>query len=109
MSWVPKSISGTEGLVKSNVDVSNIEVSNIEVSNVEVSNLQVSIDLWMLSEPPVVGFVGGESGAVNPGLLSGADADHLAVLRQADRVALSVFQRDQRHENVSLRLGAQRL
>ena len=63
----------------------------------------------MLSEPPIVSFVGRESSAVNPRLLSGADADHLAVLGQADRVALSVFQRDQRHEDVSLHLGGQRL
>ncbi|TLD22845.1 hypothetical protein PspLS_07561 [Pyricularia sp. CBS 133598] len=51
-------------------------------------------DARVEAQPPVVGLVAGEAGAVDAGLLAGAEADDLAVGGVADRVALGVLERD---------------
>ena len=51
--------------------------------------------LGVLAEPPDVGLVACETGAVDAALLTGADADGLAVLDVADGVALGVFECDE--------------
>ena len=51
--------------------------------------------LLVLTQPPVVGLLPRQTGAMNPTLLTCAHADDLAVLRIADRVRLRVFQRDE--------------
>ena len=56
---------------------------------------------WVLPQIPDVRLVACQSGAVNTGLLSGADADGLSVLGIADRVGLGVFQGDQGNDQVA--------
>ncbi len=51
--------------------------------------------LRRLAQEPVVGFTARQTGAVNPGLLSGTDADGLPVFYEADGIGLGVFQSDQ--------------
>lgn len=48
----------------------------------------------MEAHPPVVGLVAGKTGAVDTGLLASAEADHLAVVGVAHRVALGVLEGD---------------
>ena len=63
-------------------------------------------DLRALTEEPVVRLASGEAHAVHAGLLSGADADRLSVLRVADGIGLRIFQRDEGDEKVPFRLGS---
>ena len=58
----------------------------------------------VLAEPPDVGLVAGQAGAVDAALLSRADADGLSVLHVADGVALGVLQGDEGNHQVALRL-----
>lgn len=51
-------------------------------------------DSRVVTEPPVVGLVTGETGAVNSGLLSGSETDDGAVESVADRVGLGVLERE---------------
>lgn len=51
-------------------------------------------DALVEAHPPVVGLVAGEAGAVDAGLLAGAEANDLAVESVADRVALRVLEGD---------------
>ena len=55
----------------------------------------------MLPEIPEVGLAGGQANAVDAGLLPGANANDLAVPRQADGVRLRVFDGDGRHNQIS--------
>lgn len=48
----------------------------------------------MEAHPPVVGLVAGEAGAVDAGLLAGAEADDLPVEGVADGIGLGVFEGD---------------
>ena len=61
--------------------------------------------LRVLAQPPDVGLVARQSGAVYAALLSGADADGLSVLHVADAVRLRIFQRDERDDEVAPCLG----
>ena len=57
--------------------------------------------LRMLTEPPDVGLLTGKTGAVNAALLSGTNADGLAVLDIAYRVRLCILQGNQRNHQVA--------
>ena len=71
----------------------NVNVDGVVTDRTaDVVNKLKSHDLRMLSEPPDVCLVSCKSGAVDPGLLSCADTDALAVLYVADRVALCVLE-----------------
>ena len=61
----------------------------------------------MLAEPPDVGFVTGQAGAVDTALLSGTDTDGLSVLHVADGVGLRIFQGDEGNHQVALGLGGE--
>ena len=52
-------------------------------------------NLRALAQPPLIGFVTGETCAVDTALLTGTDADSLSVLDIADAVALCIFQCDE--------------
>ena len=54
----------------------------------------------MLAQEPVVGLAARQPRAVDAALLTGADADRLAVLDVADGVGLGVFERDERDDEV---------
>jgi hypothetical protein len=64
-------------------------------------------DSLVVPEPPVVGLVSGESGAVDSRLLAGAEADNGPVEGVADGVGLGVLERDRRDEEVESRLGSE--
>ena len=55
----------------------------------------------MLTQPPDISLVSGQTGTVDSGLLSGADTDCLTVLYIAYRIGLCIFQRNQRNQKVS--------
>ena len=56
--------------------------------------------LGRLAQIPVVGLAAGKSRAVDPGLLSGADADSLSALYIAYGVGLCVLKSDQRDRHI---------
>ena len=58
----------------------------------------------MLAQPPYIGFVASQTGAMDTALLTGTDADGLTVLHVADGVRLCVFQRDEGDDQVALGL-----
>ncbi|MNC40148.1 hypothetical protein D3C75_888400 [compost metagenome] len=58
----------------------------------------------MLAQEPAVGLVPGQTGAVNPRLLSGADADGLSIQSVHNGVGLGIFQRNQRNQQIPLGL-----
>ena len=61
----------------------------------------------MLPQHPVVCLIASQSDAVHPGLLSGADANCLAVLDIANRVGLGVLQGNQRDQQIHASLFRQ--
>ena len=63
----------------------------------------------MLSDPPVVRFLAGQSGAMNSGLLACAHTDHLAISGIANRVRLRVLERYRRNQQISQRILAEHL
>ena len=63
----------------------------------------------MLSEPPIVGFVGRDPSAVNPRLLSGANSNDLSVFGQTDGVTLSELESDERHQDITFDVGSKAL
>ena len=65
--------------------------------------------LRVLAQPPDVGLVTGQAGAVDAALLPGANADGLTVLDVADGVALGVLERDEGDAQVTLGLLGKRL
>ena len=65
--------------------------------------------LRMLAQPPDVGLVASQTGAMDAALLSGTNADGLSVLDVAYRVRLGVLQRDKCNNQVALGLGRERL
>ena len=58
----------------------------------------------MLAQPPDIGFVTSQTGAVDTALLTGTDTDSLSVLHIAYRVRLSVLQGDEGDNQVALGL-----
>ena len=60
--------------------------------------------LRMLAQPPDVGLVTCQTGAVDTALLTGTDTDGLSVLHVADRVRLGIFQGDKGDDQVAFGL-----
>ena len=63
----------------------------------------------MLAQPPDVGLVTCQTGAVDTALLTGTDTDGLTVLHVADRVRLRILQGDQGDDQVALGLRGEGL
>ena len=87
-------------------------VAGVHVNRVVAVGPLDSVHEWQLkhagalAQPPLVGLVPGQAGAVDAALLSRAYSDGLPVLDVADGVGLGVFQDNQRDEEiVNLFLG----
>ena len=63
----------------------------------------------VLTQPPDVGLLTSQSGAVDAALLTGTDTDGLSVLHVAHGVALCIFQGDKSDDQVTTSLGRERL
>ena len=76
-------------------------VADVDVDGVVAVGTADAVDegevhhLGVLPQPPRVGFVACQAGAMDAALLAGSDADGLPVLDVADGVGLGVFQRDE--------------
>ena len=64
-------------------------------------------DAGVLLKHPAVGFGAGEAGAVDAGLLAGAEADDLSVGGEADGVGLGVAEGDGGDEQVAAGVGGE--
>ena len=84
-----------------------VVVADIDVDGVVAVCTADTIHKWqvhhlgMLAQPPDVGFIACQTGAVDAALLTGANADSLAIFHIANAVALCVFQCDKRNHQVT--------
>ena len=82
-------------------------IADIHVDGVVAVGTADAIDKWkthhfrVLAKPPDVGLVACEACAMDAALLSGTDSDGLSVFHIAYAVALCVFQRNQRDDEVA--------
>ena len=82
-------------------------VANVEVDGVVAVGAADALFEWQchhlraLAQPPDVGLLSGQSGAVDAALLTGTDADGLSVFHVADGVRLRVFQCDKGDNEVA--------
>lgn len=95
---LPLAVAQDIHVVVRDIDVDGV----VAVSTADLLYPRQVHHLGVLTEPPDVGLVACESGAVNAALLSGADTDSLAVLDVADGVALGIFERDEGDAEVAL-------
>ena len=95
---LPLAVAQDIHVVVRDIDVDGV----VAVSTADLLYPRQVHHLGVLTEPPDVGLVACESGAVDAALLSGADTDSLAVLDVADGVALSVFECDEGDAEVAL-------
>ena len=81
----------------------------VAVSTTDVVDKRQVHHLRMLTQPPDVGLVTCQTGAVDTALLTGTDTDGLTVLHVADGVRLRVLQRNQGNDQVALGLRCEGL
>ena len=84
---LPDTVSQDVFVIVGDVDVDGI----VPVRTADVVAEGQVQDFRVLTEPPDIGLITGQTGAVDAGLLTGADTDGHAVFYVADGVGLGVF------------------
>lgn len=75
--------------------VEDVEVNGVGLVSTLGLLLELKVqDLGVVAQPPVVGLVTSKTGAVDTGLLAGAETDDHSVLGVADRVRLGILEGD---------------
>ena len=86
--------------------VGDIDIDGVVAVGTAYAGLEGQVHhLRTLAEPPYIGLVACQTGAVDAALLAGTDTDGLSVLDVAHRVALGVLERDEGNDQVALGLG----